>query len=149
MGLAADMFGTDQTLQFFLPNDFEACAAAGLDSRPGPVRDALLQRAEQLWVTAGFRQTNAVVILRGRQLCATGRSAEGLQVLRDTLQLRPFDIELRKILAELLDENGLYAQSLDEWIRYEQLVPGDPVAEKAIKELAKRPPTRLEGPKKL
>lgn len=149
MALAADMFGTDQTLQLFLPDDFEACAAAGLDSRPGAVRDALLQRAEQLWVTGGFRQTNAVVILRGRQLCATGRSAEGLQVLRDALQLRPFDIELRKTLALLLDENGLYAQSLDEWIRYEQLVPGDPIAEKAIKELAKRPPTRLEGPKKL
>jgi len=47
----------------------------------------------------------------------------------------------------LLDENGFYAQSLDEWIRYEQLVPDDPEAEKAIKELAKRPPTRQEGPK--
>ncbi|MFM7833391.1 MAG: hypothetical protein ACKPJD_16490, partial [Planctomycetaceae bacterium] len=92
--------------------------------------------------------TNSVVILRGKQLCATARSSEGLQVLRDTLQLRPFDIELRKTLAMLLDENGLYAQSLDEWIRYEQLVPDDPEAEKAIKELAKRPPTRLEGPKK-
>lgn len=148
MRIAADLFGPDQTLQLFLPDTFEACAAAGLDSSPGTIRDALLQRAEQLWVTGGFRQTNSVVILRGKQLCATGRSGEGLQVLRDTLQLRPFDIELRKTLAILLDENGLYAQSLDEWIRYEQLVPDDPDAEKSIKELAKRPPTRLEGPKK-
>ena len=97
----------------------------------------------------GFRQTNSVVILRGRQLCATDRQTEGLQLLRDTLEMRPFDIELRRTLAKLLDEAGLYAQSLDEWIRFETLVPNDPEAEKSIKALAKLPPTRLEGPKKL
>ncbi len=149
MSLSADMFGTEQTLQLFLPETFEACAAAGMDSSAGPVRDSLLKRAEELWVTGGFRQTNSVVILRGRQLCATDRAAEGLQLLRDTLEARPFDLELRRTLAKLLDEAGLYAQSLDEWIRFETLVPNDPEAEKSIKALAKLPPTRLEGPKKL
>jgi hypothetical protein len=93
----------------FLPETFEACAAAGLDSSAGPVRDSLLRRAEELWLTGGFRQTNSVVILRGRQLCATDRAAEGLQLLRDTLEARPFDLELRRTLAKLLDEAGLYA----------------------------------------
>ena len=128
----------------FPPETFEASAGAAISLPDGELRNRLLGIAEAYWTAGGFHQRQSLLLLRADQLDLMRRAQEAFTLLREALDNDPSDCVLRRKLAALLEKNGLNEEAYNEWMRIDELDPGQEDSQTSLKRLIKLPPTRLD-----
>ncbi|MCP4508141.1 MAG: hypothetical protein GY826_17360, partial [Fuerstiella sp.] len=99
------------------------------------LRNALFDRAEQLWDEQQSHRTGEVDLLRATHLNATGRADEAISWLQDCVLLPGPRLAQRRYLAQLLEDTGLYMDAMQEWHAIRTLASGDAQADAAIERL--------------
>ncbi|MEI7702047.1 MAG: O-antigen ligase family protein [Planctomycetia bacterium] len=142
--IGADFFGLEAMLDRFPPETFESSAGAAISLPDGELRTRLLGIAEAYWTAGGFHQRQSLLLLRADQLDLMRRPQEAFTLLREALDNDPSDCVLRRKLAALLEKNGLNEEAYNEWMRIDELDPGQEDSQTSLKRLIKLPPTRLD-----
>ena len=136
---ASREFGANYAMQRYLPESFEYTSQAALRSAPGPVRDELLNIAEQKWAAGSFEISRNDIQLRARTLIMQERESEGFSILRDALDEAPGDVPHRVLLAELLEVRGYNDSAYREWERIREFDPGYPRISEHLDRLVRLP----------
>ncbi len=138
----ASISGPEAAFEWLLPETYDSCVKSAVECRAHPLlRQALLDRADQLWEERSPKMTEAVVLVRATHLTESGRVADALNALDEYLFSSPYSFEVRKAKAATFELAGRNADAYDEWLRIRSLHGGDLQVEAALKRLVRLPPT--------